>query len=400
MVLIFLSLTLTLEDAIDRMLKVSETSKILLYKMKTEQKINSYNYSNLLPSLEFNYSYSKIFPSKRESYSVNFSNSENLSLWNFLEGVETYFLNNESEFNYYNSLNEIIYNTITLYLNCYTARKMLDVRSKALERSNNYKSKIEEMFKLGLSSKADLLKAEVSNLQAQLEFIKAEKNMKEFFAQLRSLLDLKDEEIELVLPSLDFTLDSFDILKEKILRENYEIISIKNKIASLRLKLAENISQYIPSFYLKGSYGYSGAKFPETKEEWDANDSYSINFSLSMPLFSGFKRVNNTIVQKMQLDMEILNLKKKEKDLVIELENAFNSYIESKKLLEIAEKNVQVSNESMEATKLRFEMGEASVIELLSSEEDLLNAQFNLENALKDYILSIYKIKKLEGRMM
>lgn len=399
MVVLIFSITLTLEDAIDRMLKVSESSKILLYKMRSEQKINSYNWSSLLPSIESDLSYLKNYPAKTENYSISFSGSDNLSIYNFLQGAEAFFNNNESEYNYYNSLNELIYNTVSLYLNCLNASKLLEVRKKAVERAEYYKSKVEEMFRLGSASRADLLKAEVSNLQAQLEYIKAEKSYNEFLTQLKGILEI-DEEIEMVPPTPDFEMESLSVLKSKILNENLEIIGLKNSITSLRLKLAENITQYMPSLYLNGRYGYSGNKLPDSKDEWDIRDSYSIGFSLSLPIFAGFKRINNTLVQKMQLDIEILNLKKKEKDLLVEIENAYNNYIESKKLLEISEKNILVSTESMEATKLRFEMGEASIIELLSSEEDLLNAHYNLELSMKDYLLSIYKIKKLEGRMM
>ncbi len=399
MVLIFFSITLTLEEAIERMLKVSESSMILNYKMRVEQKVNSYNWSSLLPSIESNLSYSKMYPTKNESYSIGLSGSQNLSIYNFLQGVEAYYNNNESEFNYYYNLNELIYNTITLYLNCYTAEKLLEVRKKAVERSEYYKSKVDEMFKLGSASRADLLKAEVSNLQAQLEYIKAEKTQKELISQFKSLLDI-NEDVELSLPTPDIFIDSLNVFKDKVLKDNFELIAMRNSIASMRLKLAENITQYLPSIYLRGNYGYSGSEFPDSKEEWDLKDSYSIGFGLSMPIFAGFKRINNTIVQKMQLDIEVLNLKKKEKDILLEIENSYNNYLESRKMLEISEKNVLVATESMEATRLRFEMGEASIIELLSSEEDLLNAHYNLELAMKEYLLSIYKIKKIEGRIM
>ncbi len=399
MVIILLSLTLTLEDAIERMLKVSESSKILILKMSTEQKINSYNYSSLLPSADGSFSYSKNFPMKTENYNINFSGSQNLSIYNFLQGIEAYYNNNKSEYNYYYNLNELIYNTISLYLNCYTSGKLLEVRKKAVERSSYYKSRVDEMFKLGSASKADQLKAEVSSLQSQLELIKAEKTYKELTAQLKSLLNIEDD-IELEPPIPDFESEPIEIVKEKILKNNLELIALRNSVISMRLKLAENISQYLPSIYLRGSYGYSGYEFPNSKEEWDKRDSYSYSINLSIPLFSGFKRINNSLVQKMQLDLEELNLKKKEKDVLLDIENAYNSYLESKKMLEISEKNVLVSTESMEATKLRFEMGEASIIELLSAEEDLLNAHYNLELAMKEYLLSIYKIKKLEGRIM
>lgn len=399
MVLMIFSLTITLEDAIERMLEVSESSRILMYKMRSEQKVNSYSFSSLLPSIESNLSYSKIYPSKNESYSINFSGSENLSIYNFLQGIEAYYNNNKSECNYYYNLNELIYNIITLYLNCYTAEKLLEVRKKAVERSEYYKSKVEEMFKLGSASRADLLKAEVSNLQAQLEYIKAEKTNKELITQFKSTLDI-NEDVELIPPTPDFEIESLNVFKDKVLKDNFELNAMRNSVSSMRLKLMQNITQYLPSIYLRASYGYSGKGFPESKEDWDAKDSYSVGFGLSMPIFTGFKRVNTTIVQKMQLDIEVLNLKKKEKDILLEIENSYNGYLESKKMLEISEKNVIVATESMEATRLRFEMGEASIIELLSSEEDLLNAHYNLELARKECLLSIYKIKKIEGRIM
>ncbi len=54
---------------------------------------------------------------------------------------------------------------------------------------------------------------------------------------------------------------------------------------------------------------------------------------------------------------------------------------------------------SKEKAEERYRLGEASIIELLSAEEDLLQAQYSSTQALFDYYISIYKIKQLMGRM-
>ena len=54
---------------------------------------------------------------------------------------------------------------------------------------------------------------------------------------------------------------------------------------------------------------------------------------------------------------------------------------------------------SKEKAEERYHFSEASIIKLLSAEEDLLQAQYSSTQALFDYYISIYKIKQLMGRM-
>jgi len=76
------------------------------------------------------------------------------------------------------------------------------------------------------------------------------------------------------------------------------------------------------------------------------------------------------------------------------------SYREALEKLYLARETLEFAKESHEATNERYKLGEASVIEFLEAEEDLLEAEYSMTQARFDWYLSIYKIKRLTGELV
>ena len=398
--LILFSFLLTLDDALTRLKEQSYDASLYLIQMKIQQKTYSMGYSNLLPLISSSGSKTTSYPGGYDTYSIGFSLNQNLSIDNWMNGVNTHFKNSETYYTYLDNLSNLMLTAVNDYMDAYVTKRLLDVRKKALKRTGYYREKIDEMLKLGSASKADLLKAEVSWYQAQIDLERARKAYREALLTLKYLLKIDtSDSLELTAPIPETKVLPLDTLKSIAYRERPDIKALHEKLVSLRIDLASNLSSYLPSINFSGSYGYTGSDIPETKDEWDAGDSYSFTLSLSLPLFSGFNRVNNTIIKKLQIQMAEFELEKKKNQIDIEVEDAYYSLKEAEKMLKLARKNLELAKESSEASRLRYELGEASIIELLSGEEDLLNAEYSYESAVKDYIVSIYRLKKVIGRL-
>ena len=398
--LILFSFLLTLDDALTRLKEQSYDASLYLIQMKIQQKTYSMGYSNLLPSMSSSGSKTTSYPGGYDTYSIRFSLNQNLSIDNWLNGINTHFKNSETYYTYLDNLSNLMLTAVNDYMDAYVTKRLLDVRKKALKRTGYYREKIDEMLKLGSASKADLLKAEVSWYQAQIDLERARKAYREALLTLKYLLKIDtSDSLELTAPIPGTKVLPLDTLKSIAYRERPDIKALHEKLVSLRIELASNLSSYLPSINFSGNYGYTGSDIPETKDEWDAGDSYSFTLSLSLPLFSGFNRVNNTIIKKLQIQMAEFELEKKKNQIDIEVEDAYYSLKEAEKMLKLARKNLELAKESSEASRLRYELGEASIIELLSGEEDLLNAEYSYESAVKDYIVSIYRLKKVIGRL-
>lgn len=401
MIALLLCYTLTLNSAIERGLEYSPDIKMLKYNLEISKKTNSYNYSSLLPSITSTGGRTKSYPGGYENYFANFTLSQSLSPYTFLNGVNAHFKNTFAFSNYLEGVNNTIFQIIQYYLNAYTLKRLKLVSEKRWNKAKENLDKIKEMFKLGSASKADLLKAEVDESQAYLNFLKAKSNLRSSILQLKNaiLIPLSDS-LELSSPSLNFVVPSLDSLKALSEKNRPRLIAAYSDVNSARTELISDISNYLPRFSISGSYGYAGRQFPDTKEIWDNNDSYSIGINLSMDIFTGFKKVNTSIINKMKLSSAEWSLKKERAEVEMEVEDAYYSYIEAKTQVDVAKKGLKLAEESETATKERYELGEASVIELLSGEADLLDAQYNYENAKKAYILSIYNIKKAVGKIL
>jgi outer membrane protein TolC len=129
------------------------------------------------------------------------------------------------------------------------------------------------------------------------------------------------------------------------------------------------------------------------------NYDYSIGLSITIPIFTGFSRFNKFTINRLKKDLADIDLRDRERELNVTVENEYLSYQETKEKLDLAEATLEFAEESHEATTQRYALGEASVIEFLEAEEDLLEAEYSMTEARFDWYLSVYKIRRLTGNL-
>jgi len=145
-------------------------------------------------------------------------------------------------------------------------------------------------------------------------------------------------------------------------------------------------------------FQHTGDEFPSSSTLRDSYD-YSIGLSITVPIFTGFSRFNTYTINRLKKDLADINLQDRERELTVAVEDGYLSYQETEEKLDLAEATLEFARESHDATNERYTLGEASIIEFLEAEEDLLEAEYSLTQARFDWYLSVYKIKRLTGEL-
>ncbi len=405
-IFLLLSLNLTLEDAIKMGLRESPTYLQAKKEFMIQQKANASAYSTLLPYVSAGYVETRtrsrldgteIYDSANSYY--NFRMEWDLTPGDFLNAFSAHYGNNSAYFSFMETRNQTIYEIISQYLNTLKLEKLFESRETAVKRTENNLRLIEEKRRLGSASNAEVLQGRVANLQSQYDLMETEKDRKVFLLRLKKLIGSEARDsISLEEPNIDFKIPDKDSILILTMKKDPLLNEYSSQARKTRYDLANTSMNNFFILSLGAVYQYQDEPIPTislAKETYD----YSIGFSLSIPIFTGFSRINEVQISKMKVELADLKLEEREKELRISVEEYYMLYEEAVQKMQLAETTMRFAEESHTAASERYRLGESSMIELLGAEEDLLRAQYSLSEARFDWYLSLYRLKKLIGRL-
>jgi len=405
-VFILLSLNLTLEDAIEMGLRDSPTYLQAKKEFMIRQKTNASAYSTLLPSASAGYVEARtrsrlggveIYDSVDSYYNLRME--WDLTPGDFLNAFSAHYGNSSAYFSFMETRHQTIYEIIAQYLNTLKLEKLFESRETAVRRTENNLKLIEEKKRLGSASNAEVLQGKVNNLQAQYDLMETAKNRKLYLLRLKKLIgfDARDS-VSLEEPKVDFKIPEKDSIQLLAMDKDPLINEYSSEVKKARFDFTNTSMNSLFTVSFGALYQYQDTEVPSSSILHD-NYDYSIGFSISIPLFTGFSRVNDMLIAEMRVDLAELKLKEREKELRISVEEDYMLYEEARQKLQLAETTLNFAEESHMAASERYRLGESSMIELLGAEEDLLRAQYSLTEARFDWYLSLYRLKRLMGRL-
>jgi outer membrane protein len=405
-VLLLLAFNLTLEDAIEMGLKESPIYLKAKKNFIIEQKTNSFVYSELLPEINGGYSWMK---TQSETGGVSlFDTTSGYSLsasWevgpgDLFNSFGTHYRNSSAYYSFVEAQNSVIYNIAFQYLKTLMMQKLLESRNAGVKRTEKNLSLIEEKKELGLASNAEVLKAKVDYFQSRINLLDTKKQARVSALMLNNILGLTAKDsLELEEPKIEFQIPSKDSIQYMAMETDPLYNKYKSEASAAKYDLLGGTTEDLFSLSLFTDFQHSGDKFPSSSGLRN-NYDYSIGLAITVPIFTGFSRWNKYTVNRLNKDLADINLHDRERGLAVVVEDEYLSYKETEEKLDLAVATLEFAQESHNATIERYTLGEASVIEFLEAEEDLLEAEYSMTQARFDWYLSVYKIKKLTGSLI
>ncbi len=405
-IFVLFAFSLSLEEAIEMGLRENPTYLQAKKEFLIRQKTNASAYSTLLPSASAGYVEGRtrsrfggveIYDSVDSYYDIRIE--WDLTPGDFLNAFSSHYGNNSAYFSFVETRNQTIYEIVSHYLNTLKLEKLFESRETAVRRTENNLKLIEEKKRLGSASQAEVLQGMVNNLQAQLDFMETKKDRRVYLLRLKKLIGLDaTDSISLEEPQGDFKIPDKDSILVLAMNKDPLINEFSSDLKKARFDFTNNALNNLFTVSFGALYQYQDEEAPSMSDLRD-NYDYSIGFSISIPLFTGFSRLNDMQIAELSVDLAELKLKEREKELRIAVEEDYMLYEETKQKLQLAETTLNFAEESHMAASERFRLGESSMIELLGAEEDLLRAQYSLTEARFDWYLSLYRLKRLIGRL-
>lgn len=180
-------------------------------------------------------------------------------------------------------------------------------------------------------------------------------------------------------------------------RYEYGLLETQGKLNALNLRRIK--SEYLPTLAAFGtsSYSYQADKFSELYDS--KYPATFVGLQLNIPIFSGFQRMYQ--VKQAQIEVQksanILNMVKN--GLLLQQDAARINYQNGIKSLSNQRSNMDLANEVLRVSKIKYQAGVGSSIEVTQAQTALEQAENNYIQALYDALISKVDLDNAYGRI-
>ena len=202
---------------------------------------------------------------------------------------------------------------------------------------------------------------------------------------------------------------SFDTtqMMQEIAFDTTQVLNYQNRIEYQQLQTEKNLqeqltkyyrSAYLPTASIFYNYYLEFENDPAPGGLFSASYPYSyIGLSLSMPIFTGFSRVNNIKKSKLQeqdIDLDEINLVA---EIYSEYSTALASYKSNLANFGFLKDNVAMAKDVYKVVSLQYLQGTVAYLNVITAESNLITSEIGYTNALFQLLQSKISLEKAMG---
>lgn len=153
---------------------------------------------------------------------------------------------------------------------------------------------------------------------------------------------------------------------------------------------------YAPTLDARGSYGVSGNRLLDSGAAW--GDSLSASLSASLPLYDGGSTAIAIRQAAESLDASQLSYMQSEQTALLNTVEAYINLVRDREILGLTLESFQILRQQTDATRLRFEVGEATLTDVAQAEAQLSTTRAAVVQARGSLTIGEQTFQRLVGR--
>jgi outer membrane protein len=315
------------------------------------------------------------------------------------------------------------------FFNALATAELVSVAETQLRRSGEQLRLASEKLRLGATTRSDSLTATVDYGNAQLQLVQARANLQYAQVNLGRVLGLDGAIAPVPDSALETRLGALDTaaLRREAVATAPSVQQAQASLAGARATLAANRAQYFPtitaSFSQSWSRALNGMVSPspysttsvvrsltsvgppvaareDTVTRFNSmpfTGSKSLSVSVNFPIFNGFGRETNVITADANVITAQANLRDARLALDASLTQTIAGLNAAAQQIDIARSSVAAADENLRMQQERYRLGTSTIVDLLTSQAALNQAQANLVSARYNYLVARAQIEALVG---
>jgi len=315
----------------------------------------------------------------------------------------------QSQLVFLNSVEDIILNVQDAYYELMYAIADANSREQSLQLAQKLLSDNESRVELGVMTPLDVSQARAEVATRKSDLLRIRLLISENANVLKSLItrDMVEWLSRDIQPTAQLTDPAQDpppiyqIAQALHYRFDYQATINEAKQRNINLKFRQN--QLLPQVDLLGSYGYSGINKDLDKSVRNVlsgdDPNWFVGFSVEIPLGNRSERGRYDLA-KIDQQRTLLNLKKLESSIIVEVDNSAKRVITSKEQVETTRVARIFADENVRAEEERLKEGATTSYVVLQLQRDLVDSRTRELRALADYYKSRARLQRAKGTLL
>lgn len=398
---------LTIDETVTIALDTNNNIKSKQYTVKAKELASDNAILIFMPSIGVSYDYSyswqdrtKAANTKTDGDLSTLSAYANLNLFNGLSDLFGYQLAKLDRDIAVSDLDATSYQTILdaqlAFINVLKAKSDLEVAESNLKLLEMQKRDAQISADNGLIAKNDLLQTETYLASAQLQKITAQSAVTQAIQSLEKVINRKlasnEELIEPVF--MNITLDSEDILKEKMFANRSDLKKLEQSYQAAKKTENRSLSGVYPTIDASFNYaGYGDSADPFVGNPGGMDSNMTVGITASWNILSVASASMQSLSDKRTRQALAYSIADTKQSMVLDLQRKIENYYTSNAQLAQSIIGVQHAEENYRVTKNLYDQSAATMTELLDASSLLNEAKVSESNARYSVISSVYNLE-------
>lgn len=305
---------------------------------------------------------------------------------------------------------QIVLDTKRQFYQVVKAMHLAQVSSQAVKLARDDERRVRALYEVGSVSKSDLLKARVRTSQGELDSLLSDHNVTAQRVQLATQLGLAEPslgEVDSTLNIARMPVDEAAVAAEaKVNRPDVKAVEADLRAAELRLRSAQwsrlpSVSatgSYTPKSVFSGSSHAGSADGPVTSSSGWSEGDWGGRLSVDLNVFDGMLLESRVVSARAGVMRARETRDALVRNLQSEVQIAVLSYQEAIERESLARRTLESASENLNLVQQKYNVGSATILDLIDSQVQLQRAQSDLVSAMADIRVAEANLDQVRGR--
>ncbi len=299
---------------------------------------------------------------------------------------------------YINQRAQVTATTHQVFFTALAAQELVRVAAAQLERAKVERQIAVNKFQAGAATRSDTLTATVDVGTARLALLQANANLATSQANLGRQIGV-DQQVRAQRDSVFPPFPDTTGLRQEVLDSSPQVRQAFAQLSAARSLVTVARSQYWPTLSASYSSGYTGLGAPWTSTQSYVNN-WSLRFTVSWTLFNGFTREADQVSAAVTRDVAEAQAADARRGVNAELTQQLAAVATAYEQIEISDANVAAATEALRVTQERYRLGAGTLLDLLTSQANITQAEVNQVQARFTYLIARAQAEALVGHTL
>jgi outer membrane protein TolC len=288
--------------------------------------------------------------------------------------------------------------TTNQFFDALSAAQLVGVREASVHRAEEQLKVSVAKLQAGSATRSDSLRslvtlggARLDLIQAQTDLATAEAGLARLIGETGRVRALDDSSFQRVIAAVDT-----QALRQEAESRSPRIQTAAAGVQVARANLKASRSQYWPSLTLGANTSWNASR----TTDYTFFNQRQVSLLLSWDLFNGFDRELTVAQREASLDLAETSAADERRAVDAELTQRMAELDAARAKIDITATSVAAAREDLRVQQQRYRVGASTIVDVLTSQEALNQAEVDVVNARFDYLRAKAQLEALIGRTL